>query len=121
MKIVTRDIPPRAAWTLEQAGVHPLLARLYAARGVTSKDELDDGLARLLPLTLLKGALEAAVLLADAIAQNRKLCIVADYDCDGATACAVGVRGLRMLGAKNVTYLVPDRVVDGYGLTPPIA
>ncbi|MCZ8294517.1 MAG: single-stranded-DNA-specific exonuclease RecJ [Hylemonella sp.] len=121
MKIVTRDIPPRAAWTLEQAGVHPLLARLYAARGVTSKEELDDGLARLLPPTLLKGAAEAAVLLADAIAQNKKLCIVADYDCDGATACAVGVRGLRMLGAQQVTYLVPDRVVDGYGLTPPIS
>ncbi len=121
MKIVTRDIPPRAAWALEQAGVHPLLARLYAARGVTSKDELDDGLARLLPLTLLKGAAEAAVLLADAIAQDKKLCIVADYDCDGATACAVGIRGLRMLGARNVSYLVPDRVVDGYGLTPPIA
>jgi single-stranded-DNA-specific exonuclease len=121
MKIVTRDIPPRAAWTLEQAGVHPLLARLYAARGVTSKEELDDGLARLLPLTLLKGAAEAAVLLADAITQNKKLCIVADYDCDGATACAVGVRGLRMLGAQHVSYLVPDRVVDGYGLTPPIS
>ncbi len=121
MNIVTRDIPPRAAWALEQAGVHPLLARLYAARGVASKDELDDALGRLLPLTHLKGAAGAAVLLADAIAQNRKLCIVADYDCDGATACTVGVRGLRMLGAQQVGYLVPDRVVDGYGLTPPIA
>uniref|UniRef100_UPI0035B41737 single-stranded-DNA-specific exonuclease RecJ n=1 Tax=Hylemonella sp. TaxID=2066020 RepID=UPI0035B41737 len=121
MKIVTRDIPPRAAWTLEQAGVHPLLARLYAARGVSSKEELDDGLARLLPPATMKGVTEAAVLLADAIARDRKLCIVADYDCDGATACAVGIRGLRMLGAKHVNYLVPDRVVDGYGLTPPIA
>jgi single-stranded-DNA-specific exonuclease len=121
MKIVTRDIPPRAAWALEQAGVHPLLARLYAARGVTGKEELDDALARLLPPATMKGALEAAVLLADAMAQDRKLCIVADYDCDGATACAVGIRGLRMLGAKHVSYLVPDRVVDGYGLTPPIA
>jgi single-stranded-DNA-specific exonuclease len=121
MKIVTRDIPPRAAWALEQAGVHPLLARLYAARGVASKEELDDALARLLPPTALKGAQEAAVLLADAIRQNKKLCIVADYDCDGATACAVGVRGLRMLGAQHVSYLVPDRVVDGYGLTAPIA
>ncbi len=121
MKIVTRDIPPRAAWMLEQAGIHPLLARLYAARGVHSKDELDDALARLLPPTTLKGASEAAVLLADAIRDDRKLCIVADYDCDGATACAVGIRGLRMLGAKHVSYLVPDRVVDGYGLTPPIA
>ncbi len=121
MNIVTRDIPPRAAWALEQAGIHPLLARLYAARGVSSKDELDDALARLLPPATLKGALEAAVLLADAIAAQKKLCIVADYDCDGATACAVGVRGLRMLGAQHVSYLVPDRVVDGYGLTPPIS
>lgn len=121
MKILTRDVPPRAAWALEQAGIHPLLARLYAARGVLGKEELDNGLGRLLPPTTLKGATEAAVLLADAIAANRKLCIVADYDCDGATACAVGVRGLRLLGASNVTYLVPDRVVDGYGLTRPIA
>ncbi|MFM1908332.1 MAG: hypothetical protein RLZZ591_2009 [Pseudomonadota bacterium] len=121
MKIVPRDIPPRAAWALEQSGVHPLLARLYAARGVTSKTELDDGLTLLLPPASLKGAQDAAVLLADAMAQHKRLCIVADYDCDGATACAVGVRGLRLLGAQHVSYLVPDRVVDGYGLTPPIA
>jgi single-stranded-DNA-specific exonuclease len=121
MKIEVRNIPPRAAWALEQAGVHPLLARLFAARGVSTRDELDDGLARLLPPSGLKGAAEAAVLLADAIAANKRLCIVADYDCDGATACAVGIRGLRALGAKHVGYIVPDRVVDGYGLTPPIA
>jgi single-stranded-DNA-specific exonuclease len=121
MKIVPRDIPPRAAWALEQAGIHPLLARLYAARGVTHPDELDDALARLLPPHTLRGATEAARLLADAIAQDKKLCIVADYDCDGATACAVGIRGLRLLGARQISYLVPDRVVDGYGLTPPIA
>lgn len=121
MKIIARDIPPRAAWALEQAGIHPLLARLYAARGVTAKDDLDDGLARLLPPAGLKGIEEAARLLADAIARDQRLCIVADYDCDGATACAVAVRGLRLLGARHVDYLVPDRVVDGYGLTPPIA
>jgi len=121
MKIIARDIPPRAAWALEQAGLHPLLARLYAARGVRTNDELDDGLARLLPPQTLLGAQHAAVLLADAIAAHKRLCIVADYDCDGATACAVGVRGLRMLGAQHVGYLVPDRVNDGYGLTPPIA
>ncbi|MET0310421.1 MAG: single-stranded-DNA-specific exonuclease RecJ [Burkholderiaceae bacterium] len=121
MKITERDVPPRAAWALEQAGVHPLLARLYAARGVTNKEELDDGLARLLPPAGLKGAAQAAVLLADAIAAGKKLCIVADYDCDGATACTVGIRGLRALGAQHVNYIVPDRVVDGYGLTPPIA
>ncbi|MFN8953437.1 MAG: single-stranded-DNA-specific exonuclease RecJ, partial [Burkholderiales bacterium] len=121
MNLLTRDVPPRSAWALEQAGIHPLLARLYAARGVLSNDELDDALNLLLPPASMLGTQEAAKLLADAIAQNKRLCIVADYDCDGATACAVGVRGLRMLGARNVSYLVPDRVVDGYGLTPPIA
>jgi single-stranded-DNA-specific exonuclease len=121
MKIAVRDVPPRAVWALEQAGVHPLLARLYAGRGVSSKDELDDSLNRLLPPATLKGAAQAAVLLADAIEKNLRICIVADYDCDGATACAVGVRGLRQLGAHQVSYLVPDRVVDGYGLTPTIA
>lgn len=121
MKIIARDIPPRAAWALEQAGVHPLLARLYAARGVCSQEELDDALARLLPPHTLKGVQDAARLLADAIAADRRILIVADYDCDGATACAVGVRGLRLLGARQVDYLVPDRVVDGYGLTAPIA
>ncbi|HPK32537.1 MAG TPA: single-stranded-DNA-specific exonuclease RecJ [Ottowia sp.] len=121
MKFEVRDVPPRTAWALEQAGVHPLLARLFAARGVASADDLDDGLARLLPPAQLKGTREAAVLLADAIAAGRRLCFVADYDCDGATACAVGIRGLKLLGAPHVDYLVPDRVVDGYGLTPPIA
>ena len=121
MKIHTRDMPPRQVWALEQAGIHPLLARLYAARGVKSADELDDGLNCLLPLSSLLGADRAAVLLADAIASNLHLCIVADYDCDGATACAVAMRGLKLLGAQRLSYLVPDRVVDGYGLTPPIA
>ncbi len=121
MKLIVRDTPPRAAWALEEAGVHPLLARLYASRGVASKDELDDGLGKLLAPSTLLGCAAAAVLLADAIAANKKLCIVADYDCDGATACAVGMRGLKLLGAKQVSYIVPDRVVDGYGLTPPIS
>nr|WP_238344371.1 single-stranded-DNA-specific exonuclease RecJ [Ramlibacter lithotrophicus] len=106
---------------MEQGGVHPLLARLFAARGVVGMDELDDGLARLLPPDGMKGLGQAAVLLADCIAAGQRLCIVADYDCDGATACAVGVRGLRLLGAAHVDYLVPDRVADGYGLTPAIA
>jgi len=121
MKIIVREAPPRSVWALEQAGVHPLLAQLYAARGVRSADELDDGLARLLPPSTMKGTLEAALLLADAIAANKKICVVADYDCDGATACAVALRGLRLLGAAQVSYIVPDRVVDGYGLTAPIA
>ena len=121
MKIHVRDVPPRAVWALQQAGVHPLLAQLYAARGVKTPDELDEGLARLLSPTTLLGAMQAAVLLADAIAAGQHICIVADYDCDGATACAAGMRGLKLLGASKVSYLVPDRVVDGYGLTAPIA
>ncbi len=121
MKIAIRDVPPRAAWALEQAGVHPLLAKLFAARGVLSKDALDDGLALLLPPRELAGTQAAGVLLADAIATDKKICIVADYDCDGATACAVAMRGLKLLGAAQLDYLVPDRIVDGYGLTPPIA
>ncbi len=122
MKIHVRDIPPRAAWALEQAGVHPLLARLFAARGVRNADELDDNPAKLLSPQDLLGATQAAVLLADAIAAGQRLCIVADYDCDGATACAVGLRGLRMLGAQpeQLSYVVPDRALHGYGLTPPI-
>ena len=121
MKIQVRDVPPRSVWALQQAGIHPLLAQLYAARGVNAADELDDGLARLLPPASLHGAAEAARLLADAMAAGKKICVVADYDCDGATACAVALRGLRLLGAQEVSYLVPDRVTDGYGLTSPIA
>ena len=121
MKITPRDIPPRSVYVLEQAGVHPLLARLYAARGVTGTDEIDDSLAKLLPPSGLLGIDAAASLLADAIAQGKRLCVVADYDCDGATACALAMRGLKLLGAAQLGYLVPDRVVDGYGLTAPIA
>ncbi len=121
MKIQVRDVPPRSVWALQQAGIHPLLAQLYAARGVNSPDQLDDGLARLLPPAGMLGTQAAARLLADAMAANKKICVVADYDCDGATACAVALRGLKLLGATNVSYLVPDRVVDGYGLTAPIA
>ncbi|MDL2339178.1 MAG: single-stranded-DNA-specific exonuclease RecJ [Pseudomonadota bacterium] len=120
--LTLRAAAPRAAWTLEQAGVHPLLARLFAARGVRGIDELDDGLARLLPPSELQGAAAAASLLADALRDGRRLCVVADYDCDGATACAVALRGLALLGAAPGTlgYVVPDRAVHGYGLTPAI-
>ena len=121
MRICPRDIPPRSCWALEQAGIHPLLARLYAARGITSATEIDDDLTHLLPPGDLAGSEQAAHLLADAIAANRHICVVADYDCDGATACAVALRGLRLLGAQQTSYLVPDRISDGYGLTPTIA
>ncbi|MEO9068082.1 MAG: DHH family phosphoesterase, partial [Caldimonas sp.] len=121
-RIRQRDVPPRTAWALEQAGVHPLLARLFAARGIRLADELDHSPARLLPPGGLRGAGAAAELLADAIAAGGRICVVADYDCDGATACAVMLRGLALLGAEtaNVGYVVPDRRVHGYGLTPAI-
>jgi single-stranded-DNA-specific exonuclease len=122
MQLIQRDVPPRAAYALEQSGVHPLLARLFAARGVKDPGELDDALAQLLPPGDLKGIGDAATLLADHLQAHKRICIVADYDCDGATACAVALRGLAMLGAApgTVGYVVPDRTVHGYGLTPTI-
>ena len=121
-RLEQRDVPPRASFALEQAGVHPLLARLLAARGVRTPEELDDGLQHLLPPDTLLGAASAGQLLADAIAAGQRICVVADYDCDGATACAVALRGLAMLGAarEQLGYVVPDRAVHGYGLTPAI-
>ncbi len=122
MILTPRDVPPRVSFALEQSGVHPLLARLLAARGVRAADELDDSLGKLLPPSSLKGAAEAGQLLADTLAARQRICIVADYDCDGATACAVALRGLAMLGAarEQLAYVVPDRAVHGYGLTPAI-
>ena len=118
-RIVTRNIPPRVVWQLEQQGLHPLLARLYAARGVTDKAELDYELKSLLPPAALTHASDAAQMLADAIEAEARLLIVGDYDCDGATATAVGMRALKMLGAE-VDFLLPDRFKLGYGLSPEI-
>jgi single-stranded-DNA-specific exonuclease len=121
-RLLQREVPPRAKFALEQAGVHPLLAQLFAARGVREAAELDDELKDLLPPQDLLGAAAAARLLADAIEAGRKIVVVADYDCDGATACAVALRGLHLLGARRdrLGYCVPDRAVHGYGLTPAI-
>ena len=118
-RIVARSVPMRAHLMLEQGGIHPLLARLYAARGIKSADELDTSLAKLIPPAQMKGAIEAGQLLADSIAAKQRILIVADYDCDGATACALGLRGLRMFGAQ-VDYLVPNRFETGYGLSPEV-
>ena len=104
---------------LRQAGLPALLARLYAARGVASADQLTARLQDLLPFDGLLAVHDAARLLADAVTAGKKILIVADYDCDGATACAVGVRALRAFGAR-VEYLVPNRMIHGYGLTPEI-
>jgi single-stranded-DNA-specific exonuclease len=116
-RIVARDVDDAARRRLEGEGLHPLLARLYAARRIGSKAELEQDFAQLAPPSSLMNADRAAVLLADAIAAGKRLLIVADYDADGATACAVGVRALRAFGAR-VEYLVPNRLELGYGLTP---
>ena len=118
-KIIPRSHSEDAAQRLAAAGITPLLARIYAARGISDAAQLETGLDRLLPFTQLRNAQQMAVLLADAIAQNKKLLIVADYDADGATACAVGLRGLRAFGAR-VDFIVPNRFEYGYGLTPEI-
>jgi len=116
-RLVTRRVSLFAEQRLVREGVHPLLARLYASRGVESPHDIDTRLERLIPPDRLGRASEAAAFLADAIDAGKRLLIVADYDCDGATACAVAVRALAAFGAR-VEYLVPDRFVLGYGLTP---
>ncbi|WHZ18995.1 MAG: Single-stranded-DNA-specific exonuclease RecJ [Rhodanobacteraceae bacterium] len=100
------------------AEVHPVLQQVYAARGVSCPDEAGHRLASLLPPDALGGIERATELLANAIRDDAHVLIAGDFDCDGATGCAAGVRGLRMLGARNVGYVVPDRAVHGYGLTP---
>ena len=117
MKIVTRPYAEADRRRLVESGVHPLLARLFAARRIGSADQLEQDFSRLIPPSELTNADRAARLLADAIAQQKKLLIVADYDADGATACAVGVRALRSFGAR-AEYLVPNRMELGYGLSP---
>ncbi|MGH8671015.1 MAG: single-stranded-DNA-specific exonuclease RecJ, partial [Burkholderiales bacterium] len=118
-KVILRHVPTDSASRLAENGIHPVLARIYAARGIASPHQLDDALSALLPLQSLTHAERMACLLADAIEQGKYLVIVADYDADGATACAVAVRALRALGAK-VDFIVPNRFEYGYGLTPEI-
>ena len=117
MRLVERPYREADRRALIAAGLHPVLARIYAARQIHSAAELEDGYSRLLHPSTLANCERAASLLADAIAAGKKLLIVADYDADGATACSVGLRALRSMGA-NVDYLVPNRFELGYGLTP---
>lgn len=118
-EIKTRACAPADADALIRNGVHPVLARLYASRGIRTAIDVETGLDKLLPPDGLLGIGNAAARLADAIVEKRRLLVIADYDCDGATACAVAVRGLRMMGA-DIDYLVPNRFEYGYGLTPEI-
>lgn len=117
MRIVPRSLPS----VLPDLGdLPPLLTRLYAARGVQSAAELDKALARLIPWRQLLGIDAAVALLVAALEQRQRILIVGDFDADGATASSVGVLALRMLGAAQVDYLVPNRFEYGYGLTPEI-
>jgi single-stranded-DNA-specific exonuclease len=118
-RFALRRVDPRALASLTAAGVSPLMARLYAGRGIDGAVSIGGGPADLIPPQALLGAADAARLLADAITAHRRLLVVGDYDCDGATGVAVGVLGLRMMGAV-VDYLVPNRFDHGYGLTPEI-
>lgn len=118
-KLITRRYDLQVSQRLEGSGVHPLLARLWAARGIERTEDIRLEWPAMIAPTGLTHAEHAAVLLADAIAARKKMLIVADYDCDGATACAVGLRGLRAMGA-DVDYLVPNRFETGYGLSPAV-
>ena len=123
IRIKPRRVPPRQQWQLEQQGFPSLLARIYAARGILDKSELDYELKLLIPPSQLTHVAEAATLLADAIEARAHILIVADYDCDGATACAVGIRALRAMAGNYgaiISYLVPNRFTYGYGLSPEI-
>ena len=117
--IICRDFPQTIFEALRSDGLHPVLARVYAARGIQSHAQLKNELSSLVAFDKLKNAVLMAQILADAIAAKKRLLIIADYDADGATACAVGMRALREFGAL-VDYLVPNRFEYGYGLTPEI-
>jgi single-stranded-DNA-specific exonuclease len=114
-----RSVPSVSRDTLLTQGISPLLARLYAARGIAHQGELDYGLSALLPFESMKNIGAMACRLADAIRLRQKILIVADYDADGATACSVAMKGLAALGAV-VDFIVPNRFEYGYGLTPEI-
>jgi len=118
-----RKIVRRSPLTSEShftQALHPLLQRIYAARGVTDDKLLDYSLQALQPVSALKGIDDAVMLLSRALAAQQHILIVADFDADGATSCAVAMRALRSMGAQQVSYLVPNRFEYGYGLTPEI-
>ena len=116
--IVRRDTGPT---TDDLPGdLHPVLRRIYLSRALSDARELHYALDGLHPYTALSGIDAACELLCAALQEQRRILIVADFDADGATSCAVAVRGLRLLGAQDVRYVVPNRFAFGYGLTPEI-
>ena len=114
-----RPFDADAAQSLQANGTSPLFSRLYAARGIKQPSDIEWKLSQLPPPTLLKGIDAVCERLITAIEKRERILIVADYDADGATACAVGLRGLRLMGA-DISYIVPNRFEFGYGLTPEI-
>lgn len=98
--------------------LHPVIRRVLAARQVNDLQQLDYSLQHLLPFTSLHGIETATHLLYEALKKQERILIVADYDADGATSCALAVQVLRQLGAQHVDYLVPNREKHGYGLSP---
>ncbi|NOL50305.1 single-stranded-DNA-specific exonuclease RecJ [Pelistega europaea] len=119
IQVTNRPVHPEIEQQLVSQGINPFMARLWASRGVTDITQTEVSWKHLLAPSLLTQVEKGARILADAIEQGKQLLIVADYDCDGATACAVGMRGLRMLGAK-VDFMVPNRFETGYGLSPAV-
>ena len=117
--IKTREAPDASQRTLTASGLSPVLARVLAARGIKTNNDLDDSLTRLAPLETLKNCHMAGKLLADTIANKANILIVADYDADGATAAAITILFFRSIGV-TVDYFVPNRFEHGYGLTPEI-
>ncbi len=118
-RLINRPADPASVAALTAAGIHPLLARLWAARGVTHPDQTRLTWATLIPPAGLTHTGRAATILADAIHAGQRILVIADYDCDGATACAVALRALRAMGAQ-VDFLVPNRFETGYGLSPSV-
>ena len=118
--IKERTYPQSHYKTLIDEGIDPVLARILASRGISSVRAYEMTLANLLPIDDLMHCERAAKIISDAITSKSKICIVADYDADGATACALGLSVLRRLGA-DASYFVPDRQKHGYGLTPEIS
>lgn len=100
--------------------IAPLLQRIYCSRGITSAAQLERGAKGLLNYQKLYGITTAVELLAQALADNRRVIVVGDFDADGATSSALSVLAMRMLGSQNVDYLVPNRFDDGYGLSPEV-
>jgi single-stranded-DNA-specific exonuclease len=121
MNVVARPLPAGfQPGQLQSLKVPAALERVYAARGVSTPEALDAGFSRLLPPNNLRGLDAAVQLLVDAIGHQQHIVIVGDFDADGATGTAVAVRGLRLLGAQNVRYRVPNRFTHGYGLSPAV-